>query len=123
MKGPHERRKANNCSYSATNQCITKTFLYNLTPLNPTCILYNLGLQGYALFSLLFLLKNIDCGYSLEPAHRGGSNEYQQFMSEQKYEKYQIFLSEKKKKKTKKKKTKKKKHFLVVKFSVYLNSC
>ena len=24
----------------------------------------------------LFLLKNIDCGYSLEPPHRGGSNEY-----------------------------------------------
>ena len=24
----------------------------------------------------LFLLKNIDCGYSLEPPHRGGSNKY-----------------------------------------------
>ena len=39
-----------------------------LTPLNP--ILQ--GLQGYTLF-FLFLLKNIDCGYSLEPPHRGGS--------------------------------------------------
>ena len=28
----------------------------------------------------MFLLKNIDCGYSLEPPRRGGSNEYQQFM-------------------------------------------
>ena len=26
------------------------------------------------------MLKNIDCGYSLEPPRRGGSNEYQQFM-------------------------------------------
>ena len=24
--------------------------------------------------------RNIDCGYSLEPPRRGGSNEYQQFM-------------------------------------------
>ena len=28
----------------------------------------------------IFLLKNIDCGYSLEPPHRGGSNEYPQSM-------------------------------------------
>ena len=27
-------------------------------------------------FKCLFLLKNIDCGYSLEPPRRGGSNEY-----------------------------------------------
>ena len=28
----------------------------------------------------LFLLKNIDCGYLLEPPRRGGSNEYPQSM-------------------------------------------
>ena len=28
----------------------------------------------------IFLLKNIDCGYSLEPACRGSSNEYPQSM-------------------------------------------
>ena len=39
----------------------------------------NWGLQGYTLF-FLFLLKNIDCGYSLEPPRRGGSNEYPQSM-------------------------------------------
>ena len=55
-----------------------------------------------------FLLKNIDCGYSLEPPRRGGSNEYLNLCFEQKYEKYQNFLSENF-------------HFLVVKFSVYLN--
>ena len=50
----------------------------------------------------------MDCGYSLEPPHRGGSNEYHQSMFEQKYEKYQNFLSENF-------------QFLVVKFSVYLS--
>ena len=58
---------------------ITKTCLYNFDPLNPTFILYNWGIQGYILF-LLLLLKNIDCGYSLEPPRRGGSNEYPQSM-------------------------------------------
>ena len=38
-----------------------------------------LGFTGYTLF-FLFLLKNIDWGYSLEPPRRGGSNEYQQSM-------------------------------------------
>ena len=28
----------------------------------------------------LFLLQNIDCGYSLEPPRRGGSNVYTQSM-------------------------------------------
>ena len=50
-----------------------------LTPLSPTFITYYWGLQGYTLF-FLFLLKNIDCGYSLEPPRRGGSNEYPQSM-------------------------------------------
>ena len=27
-----------------------------------------------------FFAQNIDCGYSLEPPHRGGSNEYPQSM-------------------------------------------
>ena len=43
-----------------------------LTPLN-------WGLHGYTVF-YLFLLKNIDCGYSLELPRRGGSNEYPQSM-------------------------------------------
>ena len=28
----------------------------------------------------LILAQNIDCGYTLEPPRRGGSNEYPQFM-------------------------------------------
>ena len=58
---------------------ITKIYLYNFDPLKPYFYIVKLGLQGYTLF-LLFLLKNIDCGYSLEPPRRGGSNEYPQSM-------------------------------------------
>ena len=32
------------------------------------------------LIFFIFLLKNIDCGYSLEPPRRGGSNEYPRYM-------------------------------------------
>ena len=32
------------------------------------------------IFLVLFLFKNIDCGYSLELPHRGSSNEYPQSM-------------------------------------------
>ena len=43
------------------------------------CCVYSLGHEGYTLI-FLFLLKNIDYGYSLEPPQRGGSNEYPQSM-------------------------------------------
>ena len=66
-----------------------------------------LGLTGvYIIFP--FSAQNIDCGYSLEPPRRGGSNEYHSLCFEQKYEKYRNFLSENF-------------HFLVIKFSEYLN--
>ena len=48
-----------------------------LLPLNPTFIQKNWVLQGYTLI-FLFLLKNIVCGYSLEPPCRGDSNELPQ---------------------------------------------
>ena len=78
-----------------------------LTPLKPHFYIVKLGFTAvYIIF--LFLLKNIDCGYSLEPPRRGGSNEYHNLCFEQKYEKYQSFLSENF-------------QFLEVKFSIYLN--
>ena len=47
-----------------------------LTPLNYKV---KLGFSGvYIIF--LISLKNIDCGYSLEPPRRGGSYEYPQSM-------------------------------------------
>ena len=74
-----------------------------LTPLKPHFYIVKLGFTGvYIIF--LISAQNIDCGYSLEPPRRGGSNEYPQ----SKYEKYQKNLSENF-------------HFLVVKFSIYLN--
>ena len=54
---------------------ITKTYLYIFDPLKPHFYTVKLGLPGYILFFyyfsfilfFLFFLKNIDCGYSLEP--------------------------------------------------------
>ena len=69
---------------------ITKTRLYNFDPLKPHFYIVKLGFTGvYIIF--LISAQNIDCGYSLEPPHRGGSNEYHNLCFVQKYEKYQIF--------------------------------
>ena len=58
---------------------ITKTCLYNFDPLKPHFYIVKLGFTGvYIIF--VFLLKKIDCGYSLEPPRRVGSNEYPQSM-------------------------------------------
>ena len=63
-----------------------------LTPLKPHFYIVKLGFTGVNIIflisaqkhilwvlvrtaSALFLLKNIDCGYSLEPPRQGGSNE------------------------------------------------
>ena len=54
---------------------ITKTRRYNLDPLKPHFYIVKLGFTGvYIIF--LISARNIDCGYSLEPPRRGGSNEY-----------------------------------------------
>ena len=56
-----------------------KTYLYNFDPLKPHFYVVKLGLKGvYIIF--LFMLKNIDCEYSLEPPWWGSSNEYRQSM-------------------------------------------
>ena len=50
------------------------------TPLKPQGFyIAKLGYAGVYLF-FLFLLQNIDCGCSLEPPRRGGSNVYPQSM-------------------------------------------
>ena len=86
---------------------ITKKCLYYFYPLKPHFYIVKLGFTGYTLF-FLFLLKNIDCRYSLEPPRRGGSNEYPHSMFWAEIWKYVIFLSENF-------------YFLMVRFSVYLN--
>ena len=58
---------------------ITKTRLYNFDPLKPHFYIVKLRFIGvYIIF--LILLKNINCGYSLELPHQGDSNEYPQSM-------------------------------------------
>ena len=72
---------------------ITKTYLYNIDPLEPHFYIVKLGFTGVYIIFLtssqkhrlcslffLFLLKSIDCGYSSEPPRPGGSNEYPQSM-------------------------------------------
>ena len=89
-------------------QTITKTRLYNFDPLKPHFYTVKLGFPGvYNIF--LISAKNIDCGYSLEPPLRGGSNEYPQSMFwAEIWKKNQSFLSENF-------------QFSWVKFSIYLN--
>ena len=58
---------------------ITKTCLYTFDPLKPHFYIVKPGFTGiYIIF--LISAQNIDCGYSLEPPRRGGSNEYTQSM-------------------------------------------
>ena len=60
-------------------QYITKTCLYNVDPLKPHFYIVKQWFTGvYIIFH--FSAQNIDCGYSLEPPWRGGSNEYPQSM-------------------------------------------
>ena len=85
-----------------------------LTPLKPqfyyTPLLYSKTVVYRGIHNFfLFQLKNIDCGYSLEPPRRGGSNEYPQSMFWAEIRKISDFFLPKKF------------PFLVVKFSIYLN--
>ena len=58
---------------------IMKTRLYNFDPLKSHCYIVKLGFTGaYIIF--LISVQNINCGFSLEPPRRGGSNEYPQSM-------------------------------------------
>ena len=50
-----------------------------LTPLTPLLYIVKLGFTGVNINFLIFT-QNIECGYSLEPPLRGGSNEYPQSM-------------------------------------------
>ena len=86
-------RKQNFCLYAKTKAQISaffffffvfdtrirKTYPCNEYPLKPHFYIGKMGYAGvYLVF--LFLLQNIDCGYSLEPPRRGGSNVYPQSM-------------------------------------------
>ena len=80
-----------------------KTCLYNFDPLKPHFYSVKLGFTGVYIIFLISALK-----HRFSVLVRGGSNEYPQSIFEQKYEKYQRFLSENV-------------QFLEVKFSTYLH--
>ena len=61
------------CEYSLRKHA------YNTDPLKPQFYIVKLGFTGVYI-SFLISAQNIDCGYSLEPPRRGGSNEYLQSM-------------------------------------------
>ena len=85
---------------------ITKTCLYNFDPLKPHFYIVKLGFTGvYIVF--LISAQNIDCGYSLEPPRRDGSVPTV-YVFGRNMENISFVLSENF-------------HFVVVKFSVYLN--
>ena len=58
---------------------ITKTRLYNFDALIPHFYIVKLGFTGVYI-KFLISAQNTDCGYSLEPPRRGGSNECPQSM-------------------------------------------
>ena len=97
------KRFTNVTKTTLASKTITKTSLYSFYP-----HLYSKtgNLQGYTL-CFLILLKNVDCGYSLEPPRRV-SNEHPQLMFWAEMWKISVFLSENFR-------------FLEVKFSIYLN--
>ena len=107
----HATVQGSHCSHTDSN--ITKTFLYSFDPLEPhfykvklrfsgVYINFLISAQTYRLWVLVtnkyFLLKHIDCGYSLLTSTHN-------ICFKQKYENYQNFSSENF-------------HFLVVKFSI-----
>ena len=68
-------------TFGDVHTVVTKTCLYNFDALKPHFYIpvVKQGFQGFALF-FLFLLKNIDCEYSLELPQWGCSKEYPQSM-------------------------------------------
>ena len=70
------RQKTNN---KIKSKDIRITCPGNIYPPIPHFYIAKLGYARVYLF-FLFLLQNIDCGYSLEPPRRGGFNVYPQSM-------------------------------------------
>ena len=80
------------CYKNACITDITKTCPCNVYPFEPHFYIAKLGYAGVYLF-FLFLLQNIDCGYSLEPPRRGGSNVYLQSLFRAKIRKISKFYT------------------------------
>ena len=74
----HVSRRVFSLALYQYNNHIMKICLYNFDPLKPHFYIVKLGFTGVIIFHMS--VQNIDCGYSLEPPRRGGSNEYPQSM-------------------------------------------
>ena len=61
--------------YAVACLIITKTCLNDFDSLKPHFYIVKLGFTGIYIIFLIFGQKK-DCGYSLEPPHRDGSNGY-----------------------------------------------
>ena len=83
--------------------CITETYPYNFNPIKPHFYIVKLGFTGVYIIFLISAQK-----HRLWVLGEAILTSTHNLCFEQKYEKYQNFLSENF-------------HFLVVKFSVYLN--
>ena len=62
----------------AADKTITKTRLFTYIENFTTIKIENFQIKNPDIYHIS--AQNIDCGYSLEPPHRGGSNEYPQSM-------------------------------------------
>ena len=68
---------------------ITKTCLFKYTENFTTKKKWKLSDKNFDSFRIS--AQNIDCGYSLEPPQRGGSNEYPQSMFLSRYQKINVY--------------------------------
>ena len=81
QKSPnHEAHPSRGTKARREDEHITKSRQYNGYPLKPYFCIVKLGFTEVYIIFLILLKKNIDCGYSLEPPHCGGSNDYSQSM-------------------------------------------
>ena len=97
------------CVVSVRICLITLTLMCYVSSWKHTYIIYTVKLGFIGLYIIVsYFCSKTDCGYSLEPPRRGGSNEYPQTMSWAEIRKISEFLSENI-------------QFLMVKLSVYLN--
>ena len=81
------------CRLRRLLDAITKTCLYNFDPFEPHFYIEKLGFTRVYIIYLISA-QNINCGYSLQPPHRGGSNEYNNLCFEQKiWKNIRFFLS------------------------------
>ena len=81
--------------HTLADSCIRKAYPCNVYPLEPHFYIANLGYAGAHLF-FLFLLQNIDCGYSLalEPPRRWFYRVYTLYVLSKNKKNYQNFSDE-----------------------------